>query len=352
MNLKDLGNEDSSNRTLYCSHHSSTERSPVCSSNPFVTLKTTDGSNHLLTHVHALLPITATGRAPAKRSSIFSGFNMVAMLDDELDANKTKSQGPPPSAMLRNPSGRIVTKQGVAHQVISDDVQWRKLQAQMREKGAVSGMMLKQNLNGLLQDRAKELPSQRKSSASRDSSGNGRRTSYIADFATSLILGEGDPKDEPQRRRMSMPGQGFNRKMSPMPVLGDAQRSRFSALFTEASTSNNIEEPKITLRRSSHQGPSLAPSLHTSRTITSQYEKPEKKASKRDSSTSFSSISSIHEANDSENDEDDDGKNHSAIVSTSQSMRNSTDDMLNPNQSVRNMNRSDRSTTRGTEVQW
>ena len=70
------------------------------------------------------------------------------------------------------------------------------------------------------------------------------------------------------------------------------------------------------------------------------------------SNTSFSSISSIHEANDSEDDEDDDGKNHSAIVSTSQSMRNSTDDMLNPNQSVRNMNRSDRSTTRGTEVQW
>ena len=275
---------------------------------------------------------------------------MVAMLDDELDSSKAKAQGPPPSAMLRNPSGRLVTKQGVAHQVISDDVQWRKLQAQMREKGAVSGMMLKQNLNDLLQDRAKELPSQRKSSASRDASGNGRRTSYIADFATSLILGEGDQKDEPQRRRMSMPGQGFTRKLSPMPVPADTQRSRFSALFSETSTINSMEVPTITLRRSSHQGPSLAPSLQP-RTITSQYEKPEKKANKRHSSSSFSSISSIHESNDSDDDSEVD-INNSAMVLTRQRNRKSTEDMLNSNQSESNLNKTDRGTTRRTGDQW
>jgi hypothetical protein len=149
---------------------------------------------------------------------------MAAMtLEDEL-VGEPKEQRKNHSSLLRNTSGRMLSEEGVAHQVISDDAQWKKFQEQMRQKGAVSGMTLKQNLNGLLQDRANELqtPKPAPGNASR------RRTSYIAEFATSLILGDGDQAG--QRISAQTPLQQAKKSN-----LSNHGGHRFSNFFTDGT---------------------------------------------------------------------------------------------------------------------
>jgi hypothetical protein len=226
---------------------------------------------------------------------MFSGFSMGAMFEDELVDTK-KPPAPPSASMLRNPSGRIVTKQGVAHQVISDDVQWKKLQEQMRQKGATSGISLKQNLNGLLQDRAKELPSQTRKQPASAASANRRRTSYIAEFATSLILGEPDHNQANNTaRRMSLPTQ---RKLVVPQVVQQPppERRRFSAFFTDSAVPVDKEgekEPTIILERYTDPGPEFAPSFDLSRKKSIDFERPQKRGSRADSMNNSMS-GSIH----------------------------------------------------------
>jgi len=240
-----------------------------------------------------------SARTAVKRGSIFSGFNMGAMLEDELVDSKKKAQGlPTPTSMLRNPSGHMITEQGVAQQVINDDVQWKKLQAEMKEKGAVSGMSLKQNLNGLLQGRAKELPSQvRRASAS--AVPNKRRTSYIADFATSLILGEGE--HEPARR-LSM--------QTPVQLSAPNPGRRFSSFFADSPSTNITarEDQDKSIRQNYNGASSLAPVIDLSN-LTTQFEQPQK-WNERGSVARTLSISShvIHEDFDSDDDSDEDDK--------------------------------------------
>jgi hypothetical protein len=309
---------------------------------------------------------TVSNRAAPKRGSIFSGFNMGAMFEDELVDTK-KPPAPPSASMLRNPSGRIVTKQGVAHQVISDDVQWKKLQEQMRQKGATSGMTLKQNLNGLLQDRAKELPSQSRKQPAL-AGVNRRRTSYITDFATSLILGEPDP-GEPARR-MSLPTQ----RKPMVPQVQQPERRRFSAFFAESAVpadKEGEEEPTIILERYSDPGPEFAPSIDLSRKST-DFEKPQKRGSTVDSINGSTHSHVIYEGEHDSEEEDSDkdqppmARAHrnpkrdegnlptrgASSSSKNRSPRWDPGERQASSRSLGSVNKSGRNITRGTEVVW
>jgi len=112
--------------------------------------------SHLSTYPNANLndrdPYSLSGQAPssATRSRIFMTTSLLGIvakfsegLSKELDADygvarKTKSQN-------------------MAQDVVDNELQWVKIKQAMKEKGAVTGLSLKHNLQDLLNERFKEL---------------------------------------------------------------------------------------------------------------------------------------------------------------------------------------------------
>eukprot|EP00542_Grammatophora_oceanica_P000040 CAMPEP_0194067502 /NCGR_PEP_ID=MMETSP0009_2-20130614/86594_1 /TAXON_ID=210454 /ORGANISM="Grammatophora oceanica, Strain CCMP 410" /LENGTH=373 /DNA_ID=CAMNT_0038720533 /DNA_START=26 /DNA_END=1148 /DNA_ORIENTATION=+ len=157
------------------------------------------------------------GREPTKRKSMF-GISFNSMFQDEIDTETRRQEQRRNHAVISCPTtGVRISKKGIAHEVVNNDEQWQEMKKQMKMKGAVNNMTLRQNLNGLLQDRVKAIPKDQASQTASD-----RRTS-IADFATSLVRGDPDTSDthsmnsstSRRARSMGMPP----RRLSPMPTF-------------------------------------------------------------------------------------------------------------------------------------
>jgi hypothetical protein len=86
-----------------------------------------------------------------------------------------------------------LTNQDAAQHVVNDDLQWKKMQQEMKAKGAVTSLSLKQSLIELLQERIKEMDTE-KHKPVHDTTNHQNRRRSLTDSA-SLIA-----RDKPNRR--------------------------------------------------------------------------------------------------------------------------------------------------------
>lgn len=175
---------------------------------------------------------------PQPKSSFFSfafdGFAEEVEASKKVEESKLKAQVNKPTIISNPKTGQAHCKTSVAHQVVNDDQQWKQLQAQMRKNGGRTSLLLKHNLNGMLQDRVADL--EEKGQGHETAIHKPKRTS-IADFASSLIRGDDSQKQKgPLRHSVSAVGAG------PQPK----QKQRLSVpLSTAAAVQKAVQDLEL-----------------------------------------------------------------------------------------------------------
>lgn len=140
-----------------------------------------------------IVHLSSEASTTRKRGSIFSAFKFD--FNDELESTKQEIEAKE-HAMKSTPVEVVREhKMSVAEQVVNDDEQWKKFRDQMRQGGAKTGMQLKNDLDGLLQNRAQEL----ETSGAAVPVPRNRRAS-LTDFASSLIRGDDGGRPSSNRR--------------------------------------------------------------------------------------------------------------------------------------------------------
>ena len=97
-----------------------------------------------------------------KKQQSFFG---ILHLEDEIEAENEKQAQKQELQRLTSTAAIVCPNAGntklsrhdAAQQVVNDQLQWKKMQQQMKEKGAVTSISLKQSLGQLLKDRVKEM---------------------------------------------------------------------------------------------------------------------------------------------------------------------------------------------------